>query len=162
MVFNTLGTKGKNMDTQALLQLLNLNDLTIEATALIAWDIGVVSTAEEVSNFMYFGGRFPPQASRWLPPSEDRRPDRKYWEFVKAEMQVFLCTDDKKYKALWKQITDLQKKSTTAIVGVVATFLGASVGATATLLTGFVAVCLYAAIKIGKEAYCSYASKSGA
>lgn len=150
------------MDTQALLQSLNATDLTIEATALIVWDIGAVSTAEEVANFMYQGGRFPPQASTRPPPSEDRRPDRKYWEFVKAEMHVFLCTDDKKYRALWKQITDLQKKSTTAIVGVVATFLGASVGVPATLLAGFVAVCLYAALKVGKEAYCSYASKSGA
>jgi hypothetical protein len=150
------------MDSQALLESLNATDLTVEATALIAWDIGVVSTEDEVANFMYRGGGFPPQASTKPPPSEDRRPDRKYWEFVKAEMHVFLCTDDKKYRALWKQIGDLQKKSTTAIVGVVATFLGASVGAPATLLVGFVSVCFYAALKVGKEAYCGYSLNSGA
>lgn len=149
------------MDPQALLQSLNTADLTIEATALIAWDIGAVANAEEVANFMYRGGRLPPQASTRPPPSEDRRPDRKYWEFVKTEMHTFLCTDDKKYRSLWTQITELQKKSTTAIVGLIATFLAASVGATATLLSGFVAVCLYAALKVGKEAYCSYASKTG-
>ena len=150
------------MDTQELLNSLSTVDLTLEATALVAWDIGAVSSTDEVASFMYQGGRLPPQASTRPPPVEDRRPDRKYWEFVKAEMHVFLCTDDKKYKALWKQIADLQKKSTTAIVGIVATFLGASVGAPATLLAGFVAVCLYGVVKIGKEAYCGYSAKSGA
>ncbi len=111
---------------------------------------------------MYHGGRFQPQASAKPGIPDDKRPDKKYWDYVKSEMHLFLCTDDKKYKALWKQITDLQKKSTTAIVGLIATFLGATVGAPATLLSGFVAVCLYAAIKIGKEAYCNYSAKKGA
>ena len=150
------------MDTSALLQSVNLTELTFEATALVAWDIGAVSTAEEVANFMYQGGRFTPQASLRSPQAEDSRPHRKYWEFVKTEMHIFLCTDNKKYRALWKQISELQKKSTTAIVGVIAAFLGASAGAPATLLAGFVAVCLYAAIKVGKEAYCEYTSKNEA
>ena len=143
------------MDTSSLLAALDAKELTYEATSLIAWDIGAVSSEEEVANFMYRGGNFPPQASAKPSLPDDRRPDRRCWDYVKSEMRLFLCTDDKKYRALWKQITDVQKKSTTAIVGVIATFLGASVGASATLLAGFVAVCLYAALKVGKEAYCS-------
>lgn len=144
------------MDTPNLLASINLTELTYEATALVAWQIGALSTEEEVASFMYRGGNSPPQASAKPPPAEDRRPDRKYWEYVKFEMRLFLCTDDKKYRALWKQIAELQKKSTTTIVGVIAAFLGASVGAPETLLAGFVAVCLYAAVKLGKEAYCSF------
>ena len=146
------------MDTSALLQSVNPNELTLEATALAAWAIGAVSTADEVASFMYQGGRFAPQASLRSPQSADSRPHRKYWGFVKTEMRIFLCTDGKKYRALWKEISELQKKSTTAIVGVIAAFLGDWAGAPATLLAGFVAVCLYAAIKVGKEAYCEYTS----
>ena len=147
------------MDRQSLLQSIDPQELTYEASALMAWEMGAVSNADDVAQFMYRGGPFPPQASATrVPPSSDPRPERKYWEFVKHEMHAFLCTDDKRYRKLWKQITELQKKSTTALVGVIATFLGASIGAPATLLAGFVAVCLYAAVKLGKEAYCSYAA----
>lgn len=145
------------MDTQSLLQALEPAELTFEATALFAWDICAVSNAEDVAKFMYRGGPFPPSASAKPPPVGDRRPEREYWHFVKKEMHAFLCTEDRRFRELWKQIDAFQKKSTTAIVGVIATFLGASIGAAATLLAGFVAVCLYAIIKVGKEAYCSYA-----
>ena len=148
------------MDAQSLLEAVDTTELTYEATALVAWEIGAVSNAEDVAQFMYQGGPFPPQTSaKKVPPVEDRRPEKKYWQFVKQEMHAFLCTDDKRYRELWRQINALQKKSTTALVGVIATFLGASIGAPATLLAGFVAVCLYAAVKLGKEAYCSYVAQ---
>lgn len=144
------------MDAQALIQMLDPQELTYEAPALIVWEIGVASNADDVAMFLYHGGPFPPQASLRKPTGEDPRPDQKYWHFVKTEMHAFLCTEDKRYRELWKQIEALQKKSTTALVGIIAAFLGANIGAAATLLSGFVAVCLYAVIKVGKEAYCSY------
>ena len=144
------------MNTSDLLANLDAGELTYEATALIAWEIGAASSQEEVASYMYRGGLFPPQASTKPPNTDDRRPDRKYWDFVKSEIRIFLCTDAKKYRQLWKQINDLQKKSTTAIVGLIAAFLGQLIGAPATLVSGFVAVCLYAALKLGKEAYCSF------
>ena len=148
---------GHYMNAQALLQEINANELTYEASALIAWELGFVSNAEDVAEFMYRGGPFPPQASAKPPQSlEDRRPDKKYWQFVKQEMHTFLCMDDERYRELWKQIDALQNKTTTTLVGVIAAFLGASLGAPATLVAGFVAVCLYAAVKLGKEAFCSY------
>lgn len=142
------------MNTQSLLAKIDARELTYEAPPLFAWEMGIASTDEDVATFMYRGGRFPPQMSTRRTPPEDSRPEKTYWDHVKAEMRLFLCTDDKKYKALWKQIDDMQKKSTTAIVGVIAAFLGSSLGAPATILAGFVAVCLYAALKVGKEAYC--------
>ena len=146
------------MDTQTLLAEIDARELTYEAPPLFAWEMGIASTDEEVANLMYRGGRFPPQMSTRRTPPEDTRPEKTYWDHVKNEMRLFLCTDDKKYKALWKQIDAMQKKSTTAIVGVIAAFLGSSLGAPATILAGFVAVCLYAALKVGKEAYCDYSS----
>ena len=148
------------MDTASLLATIDPKELTYEATSLIAWEIGAVSSDEEVASFMYRGGSFPPQASAKPPTAEDRRPDQKYWNYVKAEMRLFLCTDNKKYRALWKQIAELQKKSTTAIVGLIAAFLGELVGAPAALLAGFVAVCLYAVLKVGKEAYCNFTAEN--
>lgn len=146
----------RTMETQSLLATLNPADLTLEATPLVIWEMGAASTKEEVACFMYRGGPCPPQASVRPPHIDDQRPEKKYWDFVNAEMQLFLCTDEKKYRALWKQIQEMQKKSTTAIVGLIATFLGASIGVSATLLSGFVAVCLFAALKVGKEAYCAF------
>jgi hypothetical protein len=146
------------MDTQTLLAEIDAHELTYEAPPLFAWEMGIASTDEEVANLMYRGGRFLPQMSTRRTPPEDTRPEKTYWDYVKNEMRLFLCTDDKKYKALWKQIDAMQKKSTTAIVGVIAAFLGSSLGAPATILAGFVAVCLYAALKVGKEAYCQYSS----
>lgn len=148
------------MDTPALLASLDPISLTAEATPLVIWDIGFTSDPEKIVQYMYRGGPYPPQASarRTTPPVNDPRPDRKYWDYVKVEMQVFLCTNDKKYTALWKQLKSSASQSTTVIVGIIATFLGESIGAAGTLLTGFVAVCLFAAIKLGKEAYCNYAS----
>lgn len=148
------------MNTQGLLSLVDPLELTFEATPLILWEMDAVKTEEDVARFMYFGGPFPPQASLKPPSREDLRPQKKYWDFVKSEMRIFLCTDDKKYRALWKQISELEKKSTTAIVGVIATFLGASIGAAGTLLAGFVAVCLFGALKVGKEAYCGFTSQN--
>ena len=148
------------MNTQSLLAAITLADLTLEATPLVIWEMGAASTDDDIARFMYRGGPFPPQASLKLPPVEDHRPEKKYWDYVKSEMRVFLCTDDKKYRALWKQISELQKKSTTAIVSVIAAFLGASIGASTTLLAGFVAVCLFGVLKVGKEAYCDFTSKS--
>ena len=150
---------GEVVKPQTLLQNLDPNELICEATALSAWDMGTVDNADDVARFMVYGGPFPPLASAKIRKPIDNRPDEKYWMYVKKEMYAFLCTDDKKYYDLWKQIDALQKKSTTAIVGVMATFLGASIGAPATLIAGFISVCLFAAIKIGKEAFCRYYAK---
>jgi hypothetical protein len=148
------------MNTQSLLAEIDAHELTYEAPPLFAWEMGIASTEEEVANLMYRGGRFPPQMSMRRTPPDDYRPEKTYWNQVKAEMRLFLCTDDKKYKALWKKIDSMQKRSTSAIVGIIAAFLGESLGAPSTIVAGFVALCLYAALRVGKEAYCTYSNSS--
>lgn len=147
------------MDAQQLIKSLDTQQLTIEATALMIWEIGAVSDAESVAKFMYRGGPFPPRMSVSKPEREDQRPEKKYWEFVRDEMHAFLCTKDKRYAELWKRINALEKNAKTTLAPVIAAFLGQLIGAPATLLTGFVAVCLYAAAKLGTEAYCQYATQ---
>jgi hypothetical protein len=153
-----LGPKEVFVNAQSLIGHLDLVELTAQAPSLTAWKLGLVENEDGVAAFMYHGGPGSPHAYAGGIGGEDRRPDRTYWESVKTEMHLFLCTDDKRYKKLWARIDALENKGTTALVSVIATFLGASIGAPATLVAGFVAVCLYGMAKLGKEAYCSYAS----
>lgn len=146
------------MDTQALLSGIDLGELTATAPPLVAWKLGLVENEDQVAAFMYRGGPVSPQASAGRNLGEDRRPDKSYWEAVKTEMHLFLCTGDKRYRELWKRIDALEGKGTAALVAVIATFLGSTIGAPATLIAGFVAVCLYGIAKLGKEAYCRYSA----
>lgn len=147
------------MDSSTLLADLNAEELIIEAPPAIAWKRGIVDTADGVAQFMYKGGPYP-TASADSKKFEDRRPDKSYWQAVKVEMHHFLCTDDKRYKDLWKRIAELDKKSTSAIVALVSAYLGSVIGVAGTVIAGFVAVCFYAVLKIGKEAYCRYSSEA--
>jgi len=147
------------MDTQSLLSDINPDELTVFAPTLSAWRHDLLNSEDQVAQFMVYGGPMSPTASAGGPPSQDKRPDRRYWDAVKEEMHTFLCTDDKRYKDLWKRISDLESRSTTTLVGLIAAYLGSVLGAPATLLTGFIAVCLYGMIKIGKEAYCRQAGQ---
>lgn len=147
------------MDTKTLFDAFNPDELTAEAPNLIAWKLGLVDNMDDVAQFMYRGGPLSPRAATHPPAAEDMRPEKKYWELVKEEMSIFLCKDEQRYQALWKRIAALEKEGTAALVGVISAFLGQLIGAPATLLAGFVAVCLYGVAKLGKEAYCRYVNQ---
>jgi len=146
------------MNTQMTLPELDPVELAAAAPPLVAWKLGLVDNEEGVAQFMINGGPVSPQAAAQKFDKEDRRPDKSYWDAVKKEMHLFLCTGDDRYAELWRRINALEKKGTTAVVGVIAAFLGATIGAPATVVAGFVAVCLYGVTKVGKEAYCRYAA----
>lgn len=151
------------MTSGDFLAYLNPTELTLEATALMAWEIGAVGSMDEVAQFMYRGGPWPPQASARVPrhfklSEDDPRPEKKYWAMVKEELTTFLCTNDKKYKELWSRINSLESKGTSAVVLVVSGYLGEKFGLQASLLAGFVAVFFYGILKIGKESYCRMVS----
>jgi hypothetical protein len=153
------------MNSTDLVAALNPADLTYEASALIAWEIGIVGDMDSVAQFMCKGGPWPPQASVKHPhriqlSEDDPRPQKRYWEMVKEELTVFLCTNDKKYKELWSRIGALENKGTRAIVLIISGYLGEKFGLQASLLAGFVAVFFFGVIKIGKEAYCRYSAAS--
>jgi hypothetical protein len=108
-----------------------------------------------VAALMVHGGP-QPQASQHGLANQDSRPEAGYWDAIKQEMHLFLCTDDARYNALWGRIDRLENTTTTTLVGLIASALGATIGVAATLVAGFIAVCLYALAKVGKEAYCTY------
>ncbi|MDR2328310.1 MAG: hypothetical protein LBE58_01800 [Comamonas sp.] len=141
---------------------LNSKELLLEATPLVLWDKGIVENMDDVAKFLWRGGPQPPQASA-RPPKDtmglivDKRPEMKYWEMVKVELTIFLCSKDRKYKNLWSRINALESKGTNAIVLVVSGYLGEKFGLQASMLAGFVAVFFYGILKIGKEAYCRLA-----
>lgn len=150
------------MHTPDLLANLESDDLVLEATPLVLWDLGVVDNMEDIAQFLWRGGPRPPQASARQTEDKmalivDERPDKKYWQMVKEELTTFLCTDNKKYKELWSRVDALESKGTSAIVLLVSGYLGEKFGLQASLLAGFVAVFFYGILKIGKEAYCRLA-----
>lgn len=147
------------MQTSDFLDDLKLNDLVLEATPLVMWDLGVFGNMDDIAEFLWKNGPTPPQASARRPKDTiglivDQRPDKKYWKMVKEELTSFLCSNDKKYKELWSRINSLESKGTSAIVLFVSGYLGEKFGLQASLLAGFVAVFFYGILKIGKEAYC--------
>lgn len=157
----------KNMNTQNLISIINTDELTYEATSLMAWEMGVVDNIDDVAQFMWKGGPFPPQASAKRPSKiklseDDPRPKKKYWYFVKNEMFRFLCENNPKYKELWIRIGKLENKSTSAIVLVISGYIGEKSGVEGIILAGFVAVCLYGAAKVSKEALCEYLKANNA
>ena len=149
------------MNAQSLFEMIKANELELEAPALFSWKFNENSNMEEVASFMYKGGRLPPQNSAFgSPPEKDNRPEKRYWEYVKKEMHTFLCTDNEYYKELWAKIDDLGEKSTKPIVAIISATIGSTIGVTGTIISGFVAVILYATLKIGKKACCEYIAKS--
>jgi hypothetical protein len=152
------------MDVEFLLATLNKDQLIYEASPLVAWDIGTAETIDDVAEYMYKGGRYSPQASAKPPQvhGPDQRPSKKYWDCIKSEFLVFLCSSDQKYSELWNRLGKIQNQGTTVIVGVISAYMGSKLGIEAGVVSGFVAVCLYGALKIGKEALCKYLISSGA
>jgi hypothetical protein len=77
------------------------------------------------------------------------------WQRVKREMHLLLCTTDKKYAALRKQISKEGSSTHTAIVSAIAAAVGAQLGVISGLLVPLVALILVGILKVGKEAYCA-------
>lgn len=150
-------------NTQSLIDSIDPLELTAAAPPLTAWQLGLVDSADAVAALLSHGGPVSAQGGVQHGLAEqDTRPDPSYWTAIKAQMHIFLCTDDERYRELWRRIDALENKTTGTLVGLIATALGASIGVAATLVAGFVAVSLYAVIKLGKEAYCVYAAPAPA
>ena len=159
--------RNNEIDVQALIKSLDTEDLILEATSLVAWEVDAVDNIDDVARYMWRGGPLPPMASAKPPKrihlaEDDPRPEKKYWELVKKEMFEFLCEESPKYKELWSRVSKVEKQSTRALVAVISGYIGEKAGVEASILAGFVAVVLYGAAKISKEALCSYLKEKNA
>jgi hypothetical protein len=78
----------------------------------------------------------------------------RYWERLKQEFCLFVCTRDKKYGSLRKDLRTKVQQSQGVIVSTIAAAMAHSVGVAAGILVPFCALCLLALARIGKEAFC--------
>ncbi|MGE0822346.1 MAG: hypothetical protein AB7P18_09525 [Candidatus Binatia bacterium] len=151
------------MNKEELFQLLDKDELTFQATALMAWEMNAVNNIDDVAAFMYKSGPLPPQASAKRSDLEellkrDNRPPKTYWDSVKVEFHSFLCSEDERYKELWTRLGKLANKGTPVLVTTISAYMGNKLGTEAGIISGFCAVCLYGVLKIGKEALCRHLS----
>lgn len=71
-------------------------------------------------------------------------------------MFLLLCGDDPKYKELKKKLNSQSGKGTNVLVTTVSASIGSTLGVEAGIVSGFCAVALHAALKVGVESYCGY------
>lgn len=78
-----------------------------------------------------------------------------YWEQLKAEFRLLLCTRDRKYAALRRELRAKGKKSQATIVSLIAAAVASRFGVAAGVLVPFCALCLIAVLRLGREAFCA-------
>lgn len=80
-----------------------------------------------------------------------------YWRAVRREVHTLVCTQDKKYSDLRKQIERLGAKSQTALVSTIAAAVASYIGVAAGILVPMCALVLLAILRVGKNAFCAQA-----
>jgi hypothetical protein len=68
-------------------------------------------------------------------------PEKGFWSKLKIEFRILVCTDDKKYSSLRRQMKASSGKSQTVIVSAIAAAMAAHVGVIAGVLVPFCALC---------------------
>ena len=90
--------------------------------------------------------------SRAIGPPDHLDPgSTKYWHIMKSEMYILVCTPDKKYTDLRRQLETAGKTSQTTIVSMIAAAMAVHVGMIAGVLVPFCALLLVAVAKVGIE-----------
>lgn len=79
----------------------------------------------------------------------------RHWVQLKTEFRSFLCTKDKKYTTLRKQLATSKDKSQTAIVSMISAAMAVHFGVATGVLVPFCAMCLVVLVRVGTEAFCS-------
>ncbi|KIO48336.1 hypothetical protein [Nitrosospira sp. NpAV] len=87
--------------------------------------------------------------------SQSHLPPKDWWPKIKEEFHIFLCTDDKKYDELRRELKSSGGKTSATILSIITASIGSKLGFEAGTIVSLVALCLYALLKIGKEAYCA-------
>ena len=77
------------------------------------------------------------------------------WQHVKREVYALMCTEDKRYAKLRRDVLSYARKGKTPMISAFAAVIGGTLNIAAGLIAPFVALALLAALKIGKEVYCA-------
>jgi hypothetical protein len=78
----------------------------------------------------------------------------EYWNSLKTEFHILLCTKNRKYASVRKSLSKSGDKTQLTIVSAISAAVGGSFGVVAGSLVPLCAICLIAVLKMGKEAFC--------
>ena len=141
---------------------IDIDELKYEAPVLFVLD----DDPEKAALFLYREGYSSPMNAvgdkerfRRIAEEELRqRPSKKYWERVKEELHILICTKDPKYEKLRDSLQDANEKGTKYVITMISSAIGSVMGVEAGVISAFCAVLLHSVVKIGVEAYCALAS----
>jgi hypothetical protein len=155
------------MDKIALLtDKIDSYQLSLQALPLSVWELSndVNWKLEDLASQLWKGGpRISMSAKKRIQLSgDDPRPPKSYWVYVRNEFHTMLCTDSQEYEELWVKLNKLTDKSAVSIVALTSAYIGAKLGLEGALISQFVAICIYGASKLGKNAFCNQVSDSNA
>lgn len=79
----------------------------------------------------------------------------EFWQEVKEEFAVFLCTDHEKYSDLRSKGEELGEKNTDLLVSAISGIIGSQIGVAAGIVAPLVVWLLVTGSRIGTEALCT-------
>lgn len=142
---------------------IDSTELQYIAAPLSILNSGTEEETEMAASFLYKGGLASPMAcisdeEKLIDLAErenERRPPKKYWDQVKKEIFLLLCTNHEKYDDLRSSLEKTKEKGTQAIIASISCSIATLLGIEAGLISAFCAIVLNSVIKVGKEAYCA-------
>jgi hypothetical protein len=112
-------------------------------------DIMNIEGMKTIDAVRWLAAKAPRQRSLEIQPSH-----LQYWEAFKVKFKIFLCTKNKKYQNLRKEITKGERTAQVALVSSISSVIGSYLGTAGAVVAPLVVLSLISVIKIGKEAYC--------
>jgi hypothetical protein len=89
------------------------------------------------------------------PPDRHEPGSAKHWYAVKHEIRLLVCTSDKRYDDLRKQIENVGTKSSTTVISLITASLTVHIGILAGILVPLTALALLMVARVGKNAFCT-------
>jgi hypothetical protein len=89
------------------------------------------------------------------PPRAKPAPHRKYWLRVKRELHLLLCTNDRKYASVRRNLGTEGKATQAFIASSITTAVVPFAGASATIIGPLVTIGLIALLRVGTSAWCA-------
>jgi hypothetical protein len=77
-----------------------------------------------------------------------------YWDAFKIEFKLLLCTKNRKYSSLRRELRKQKGTAQPALVSVISAAIGANLGTMGVVIAPIVVMSLMTVLSIGREAYC--------
>lgn len=91
---------------------------------------------------------------RAKPVDEDRFLEKDYWNYFLQELYEFLCTESPRYDRERRQLAKVDKTTSKLVVPAIAVAIGNTLGIAAGILTPFLALVLFAILKLTVNSWC--------